>query len=121
MATTYILTEGTTIAVGGFTATQITDFSTPSDSIEEIDITNMSTTGRKEFAMGLKDGGEASFTYIVESGGGVEQGTEPVGCSIDMDGLSVPFMGYVKSCPYKGSTGGVVTQDVSIRVTGDVA
>ena len=119
MATTYILTEGTTISVGSFTATQITDFSAPSDSIEEIDITNMSTTGRKEFAMGLMDGGEASFTYIVESGGGVEQSDAPVGCSINMDGLSVSFTGYVKSCPYKGSTGGVVTQEVTIRVTGD--
>ena len=120
MATTYILTEGTTISVGAFTATQIQDFSTPSDNIDEIDVTNMSTTGRKEFAMGLKDGGEASFSYIVPPGGGVVQGTEPESCSINMDGLSVPFMGYVKSCPYKGSTSGVVTQDVTIRVTGDV-
>jgi hypothetical protein len=120
MATTYILSEGTTVTVGTDTAEQITEFSTPSDSIEEIDITNMSTTGRKEFAMGLKDGGEASFTYIVPTGGGIAQGDAPVACSINMDGLSVPFMGYVKSCPYKGSTSGVVTQEVTIRVTGDV-
>ena len=120
MASTAVKTQGTTISIGGSTFTQIDTFTTPSDTLTEIDITNMSTTDRKEFVAGLRDGGDFTFDYIVSGASGVESSGEIVACSISIGsgGPSVSFMGYIKSAPMKGSTDGIVTQSVTVRVTG---
>jgi hypothetical protein len=119
MASTAYLTTGTTITVGATTVTQITDFSTPADSISEVDITNMSSLA-KEFLPGLPDGGECSFTHIVGAAGHIDSSDEIVACTIAVAGVgSFAFNAYVKSAPVKGGVDGVSTQDVTLRVTAD--
>jgi hypothetical protein len=119
MASTAYLTTGTTISVGGTTVTQITDFSTPSDTISEVDITNMSSAG-KEFLPGLPDGGECSFTHIIGAEGAITSSDDIVACTMAVAGVgSFGFNAYVKAAPVKGGVDGVSTQDVSLRVTAD--
>lgn len=119
MATTSITSQGTTISIGGTTVTQATDITSPSGGISEIDISNLSSVDDKEYATGLNDRGEMSFSWIVDSAP-IEEDSTIVACSINGVGWTIAFMGYVKSAPVKVSTDGVVTQDVTVRVTGSV-
>ena len=117
MASTAYLTTGTTIAVGNVTCTQITDLTTPSNTISEVDITSMAST-TKEFLAGLPDGGECSFTHIIGDDAAVESSDDIVSCAMTLSGVGAfTFQCYVKAAPVKGGVDGIFTQDVTLRVT----
>jgi hypothetical protein len=119
MASTAFLTQGTTVVVGTVTCAQITDITTPANTVSEVDITSMVSTA-KEFVPGLPDGGECSFTHIVGDDDAVVSSDDIVACTMSCAGAgSFAFNAYVKAAPLKGGTDGIFTQDVTLRVTAD--
>ena len=119
MASTAILTKGTTVVVGTTTCAQITDISTPSNTVSEVDITSM-VSEVKEFVPGLADGGECSFTHIIGDDDAVLSSDEIVACTMSCAGAgSFGFNAYVKAAPLKGGVDGIYTQEVSLRITAD--
>lgn len=67
-----VVTQGTTITIGGTSLTGVTDITPPSASRGTIDVTHLGSADHaKEYAAGLIDGGEMSATVIVGAGSGI--------------------------------------------------
>ena len=117
-----VITQGTTITIGGTSLTGVTDITPPSSTRGTIDITNLGSADHaKEYAAGMIDGGEMTATVIVGVGAGigtiagyVEDYGENKACVITLaDSSSITFDGIVT----KVQVDGIATGDNTVKAT----
>jgi hypothetical protein len=126
-----VITQGTTITIGGTSLTGVTDITPPSATRGTIDITNLGSADHaKEYAAGLIDGGEMSATVIVGAGSGigaiaafVEDYSGTKSCAITLaDSSSITFEGFVTKVQVDGIATGdnVVKATVGVKPVGKI-
>lgn len=110
----------------------IQSISSPNYTTEEIDVTDLDSTGR-EFIAGLGDAGDLTFDVLLEKGvasGELEPGQEalrnalggaamPFKLEFPADwGITVTFNAFVKAFTPNFNQGEAITASVTLRVTG---
>ena len=126
-----VITQGTTITIGGTSLTGVTDITPPSSTRGTIDITNLGSTDHaKEYAAGMIDGGEMTATVIVGAGAGigtiagyVEDYGANKACVITLaDSSSITFDGIVTKVQVDGIATGdnVVKATVGVKPVGKI-
>ena len=126
-----VITQGTTITIGGTSLTGVTDITPPSATRGTIDITNLGSADHaKEYAAGMIDGGEMTATVIVGAGAGigtiagyVEDYGANKACVITLaDSSSITFDGIVTKVQVDGIATGdnVVKATVGVKPVGKI-
>ena len=115
-------TKGTTVTVGGATFTRVTDVTTGSQQVTEIDVTCMESD-EKEYIAGLVDRGEFTVTVQIGAGGAAVPSSDGTAeaWAIAGDGVSFSGLGFIKAAPAKAGVDGIWTQDITVRITGSGA